>query len=239
MLKQKAAQAGATLEDRLTQHTQLVVAARDTSAADAASNLADLPRNMPLLSKKWEGRRLNIPSKVDFVVPQYISDCLVQNCILPTHAYLIAMQQVATKDTRTYSHEQVAAYNNGAQEVNQIQPDDQAQPPQPGPGVAKQPEQDAHDQAEPGAPEKQEASAVNAQHTLPSMQPDPSKPAEPAVSPNAKRLGIYPDVDPKGRPFTGGHSGVPWGTGELYARHCILNHQHNFIAAICICKRYS
>ena len=214
MLKRKAAQAGAILEDRLTQHTQLVVAARDTSAADAAVKLADLPTDMPLLSKKWEGRRLNIPSKVNFVVPQYISDCLVQNCILPTNAYLIAMQQVATKDTRTYSHEQAATDSNGVQEVNQLQPDERGgfQQPQLDEAVDEQPVQD-----ESGIPEQQEAPAATAsiQHILPAMQHEPSKPAETAVCPATKQLGIYPAIDPKARPFTGGHTGIPWGTGRL------------------------
>ena len=218
-LKQKVAQAGAKLEDIITENTQLVVAARDTSAMDAAANLAALPKAVPLLSKKWEGRKLKIPTNVDFVVPQYISDCLVQDRILPTNAYLIALQQVAAKDTRTYSHEEVPGNSSEAQEVNQVQREAQAQPQQPHMGAKLQPQVAEHHQDTPvtAVPEQQEgsasASAADTPTAPPATQQMSSKSAEKVSDPEAKRLGIYPDVDPQGRSFTGGATGIAWGTG--------------------------
>ena len=220
-LKQKLAQAGAKLEDTITEKTQLVVAARDTSATDAAANLAALPKAVPLLSKKWEGRKLKIPTSVDFVVPQYISDCLVQNRILPTNAYLIALQQVATKDTCTYSNEEVPGNSSEAQEVNQVQPEAQAQPQQPQLGDETQPQVAEHHQDTPvtAVPKQQEGPAsASAADTPPAplvSQQTSSKSAEPVAGLEAKRLGIYPDVSPQGRSFTGGATGIPWGTGQI------------------------
>lgn len=221
-LRQKVAQAGAKLEDTITENTQLVVAARDTSATDAAANLAALPQAVPLLSKKWEGRKLKIPTTVDFVVPQYISDCLVQHRILPTNAYLIALQQVATKDTRTYSNEETPGNSNEAQEVNQVQPEAQAQaqPQQSQLGDEMQTQVAEHHQDTPvtAVPKQQEGPAsASAADTPPAplaTQQTSSKSAEPVAGPEAKRVGIYPDVDPQGRSFTGGATGIPWGTGR-------------------------
>ena len=229
-LKQKAAQAGAILEDRVSELTQLVVAARDTSATDAAAHLADLPKAIPLLSKKWEGRRLKIPTKVDFVVPQYISDCLVQNRILPSNAYLIALQQVASKDTRTYSHEELAGKSSQAQEVDQVQPEQQAhiKQPQPSPaiieqlaqdapntsaGIAQQPYLSAPASASVSASVSASAATISGQQAPPAAKQESSNPAKATADPNTKRLGIYPDINPQGRAFTGGHTGIPWGTG--------------------------
>lgn len=220
-LKQKVAQAGAILEDTISEMTQLVVATRDTSATDAAAHLNDLPKAIPLRSKKWEGRKLKLPINVDFVVPQYISDCLVQNCMLPTTAYLIALQQVATKDTRTYSHEEVPGNSNEAPEVNQGQPEAPAQPQQP--QVGSETEQEAeHRQDMPvtAVPEHQEGDAsASAADTLqaPTAHQLASKSAEPETK--AGRLSIYPVVNPQGRSFTGGHTGIAWGTGGTCAWH--------------------
>ena len=203
--------------------TQLVVAARDTSATDAAAHLTDVPKAVPLRSKKWEGRKLKIPTNVDFVVPQYISDCLVQNRMLPTNAYLIALQQVAAKDTRTYSHEEVAANSNPSEapEVNQIQPEAQAQgpkeaqEPQRGPEIEQKAE---HRQAVPvtAVPDHQQGAASASPAEI--LQATPAdqvanKPAEPGIRADATRLSIYPDINPQGRSFTGGHTGIPWGSG--------------------------
>ncbi|KAL3149104.1 hypothetical protein ABBQ32_001946 [Trebouxia sp. C0010 RCD-2024] len=197
--------------------TQLVVAARDTSATEAAAHLTDLPKAVPLRSKKWEGRKLKIPINVDFVVPQYISDCLVQNRMLPTNAYLIALQQVATKDTRTYSHEEVAGNSNEAPEVNQIQPEEQAQPQEPQMGLeTKQEAEHCQDMPAAAAPEHQEgAASASAADTpaAPAAHQLASKAAAPEIRAGASRLRIYPDVDPQGQSFTGGHTGIPWGTG--------------------------
>lgn len=221
-LKQKVAQAGARLEDTITENTQLVVAARDTSATDAAANLAALPKAVPLLSKKWEGRKLKIPTNVDFVVPQYISDCLIRDCILPTEAYLIALQQVAAKDTRTYSNEEVPGNSNEAQEVNQLEREAQAQPQQPHLGPDVQPQLAEHHEDTPvtAVPEQQKgsdsASAADTPPAPPASQQKSSKSAEPVAIPEAKKLGIYPDVNPQGRPFTGGATGIPWGTGQTF-----------------------
>ena len=216
-LKQKVVQAGAMLEDSISEMTQLVVAARDTSATEAAANLTDVPKAVPLLSKKWEGRKLKIPINVDFVVPQYISDCLVQNRILPTNAYLIALQQVAAKDTRTYSHEEVPGNSNEAQEVNQIQPEAQPQQPQLGVEIQQQVAEHRQDRPVTAVPGQQagfaSASAADTPQALPAKQQTSSEPAEPKVGVEAKRLGIYPDISPEGRSFTGGCTGIPWGTG--------------------------
>lgn len=223
-LKQKVVQAGATLEDTISETTQLVVAARDTSATDAAAHLTNLPKAVPLRSKKWEGRKLKIPINVDFVVPQYISDCLVQNRMLPTNAYLIALQQVATKDTRTYSHEEVAGNSNEAPEVNQIQPEAKAQPQEPQMGLdstAQEAEQRLEKPAAAVPEHQQGAASATAAVTLqapPAHQPA-SKPAEPETRADAGRLSIYPDINPQGRSFTGGGTGIPWGTGETYSWH--------------------
>ena len=206
-LKQKATQAGAILEHKITELTQLVVAARDTSATDAAAHLADMPPSVPHRSKKWEGRKLKIPTSVDFVVPQYISDCLVQARILPTGPYQIALQQVATKDTRTYSNEECAVDANEPAEVSQLNSKD--------PSSGQPPQQDtisAHsaDQGTPGA-----SSTAHAQLQPQEMLPQATmqKATLPVDLQPEKKVGIYPDVDPQGRAFTGGHSGIPWGTG--------------------------
>ena len=211
-LKQKLVQAGAELEDTISEKTHLVVAARDTSAVDAAANLASVPKAIPRLSKKWEGRKLKIPTNVDFVVPQYISDCLVQSRILPTNVYLIALQQVATKDTRTYSNEEVPANSCEAQEVNQVQPEAQPQQSQ---GGNMQQQVAKHHQETSVTPvaEHQENSASASAPAPPATQQHSSVSAEPAVGPEATRLGIYPNVNPQGRSFTGGATGIPWGTG--------------------------
>ena len=206
-LKQKATQAGAILEPKITELTQLVVAARDTSATDAAAHLADLPPSVPLRSKKWEGRKLKIPTSVDFVVSQYISDCLVQARILPTGPYQIALQQVATKDTRTYSNEECAINASEPPEVSQLDSKD--------PSSGQPPQKDtisAHsaDQGTPGA-----SSTAHAQLQPQEMLPQATmqKATLPVDLQPEKKVGIYPDVDPQGRAFTGGHSGIPWGTG--------------------------
>jgi len=214
-LKQKATQAGAILEHKITELTQLVVAARDTSATDAAAHLADLPPSVPLRSKKWEGRKLNIPTSVDFVVPQYISDCLVQARILPTGAYQIALQQVATKDTRTYSNEECAINASEPPEVSQLNSKDptSGQPPQ-------KDTVNAHnaDCGTPGAsptshPQLQPQEMLP-QATMQKVAPPEQSGADQQVDPHPeKKVGIYPDVNPEGRSFTGGHSGIPWGTG--------------------------
>ena len=214
-LKQKATQAGAILEDKVTGSTQLVVAARDTSATDAAAHLADLPVSIPLRSKKWEGRKLKIPTNIDFVVPQYISDCLVQARILPTSAYLIALQQVATKDTRTYSNEECVVSTTEAPEVAQLHKSDEQQPAV------------DHALTTTGKDAVASISAAVSQQ----QQPDASFPGstQKAAAPDQpvlheqddkrlgteKRIGIYPDVNPAERSFTGGHTGIPWGTGRL------------------------
>ena len=224
-LKQKVAQAGAKLEYSITENTQLVVAARDTSATDAAANLAALPKAVPLLSKKWEGRKLKIPTNVDFVVPQYISDCLVQDRILPTNAYLIALQQVATKDTRTYSNEEVPGNSSEAQEVNQVQRQAQAQPQQPHLGAEIQSQVAEHHQDTPvtavrGQQEgSASASTADSPTVPPATQQMSSKSAETLVGLEAKKLDIYPDVNPRGRSFTGGATGIPWGTGQTRTEH--------------------
>lgn len=220
-LKQKATQAGAILENKITELTKLVVAARDTSATDAAAHLADLPASIPLRSKKWEGRRLKIPTDVDFVVPQYISDCLVQAHILPTSAYLIALQQVATKDTRTYSNEECTVKTSDAEEVMQHTSKDSKAEPQMNVATAQGTDQGS----------AKASSAVNAQQEsekapppaslkkaeLPE-QPDPNQLVD---SESTKKIGIYPDVDPEGRSFTGGHTGIPWGTGRSLQPACL------------------
>ncbi len=215
-LKQKATQAGAILEHKITEHTQLVVAARDTSATDAAAHLADLPPSLPLRSKKWEGRKLKIPTSVDFVVPQYISDCLVQAHILPTGPYQIALQQVATKDTRTYSNEECARNSSEPPEVSQLNSRDLTS--------GQSPQQDtinAHsaDQGTPDASSSAHAQLqpqeMLPQATMQKAAPPEQSGADQKVDPHSeKKIGIYPEVDPQGRSFTGGHSGIPWGTGE-------------------------
>ncbi|KAL0035862.1 hypothetical protein WJX77_005685 [Trebouxia sp. C0004] len=214
-LKQKATQAGAILEHKITELTQLVVAARDTSATDAAAHLADVPPSVPVRSKKWEGRKLKIPTSVDFVVPQYISDCLVQARILPTGAYQIALQQVATNDTRTYSNEECAINASESPEVSRLNSKD--------PTSGQPPQKDTinADSAEHGTP-----GASSTAH--PQLQPQEMLPqatmhkaalpeqcgADQQVDPHPeKKVGIYPDVNPQGRSFTGGHSCIPWGTG--------------------------
>ena len=214
-LKQKATQAGAILEHKITELTQLVVAARDTSATDAAAHLADMPPSVPLRSKKWEGRKLKIPTSVDFVVPQYISDCLVQARILPTGPYQIALQQVATKDTRTYSNEECAINASEPPEVSQLNSKD--------PSSGQPPHQDtisAHsaDQGTPGASStahaQRQPQEMLPQATMQKATPPEQSGAGQQVDPHPeKKIGIYPDVDPQGRSFTGGHSGIPWGTG--------------------------
>ena len=224
-LKQKVAQAGAKLEDTITEDTQLVVAARDTSATDAAANLAAVPKAVPLLSKKWEGRKLKIPTNIDFVVPQYISDCLVQGRTLPTNAYLIALQQVATKDTRTYSNEEAPGNSSEAQEVNQRQQEAQAQPQQPHLDAEIKPQVTEHHQDTPvtAVSEQQEgfasASAADTPAAPPATEQTSSQSAEPVTGLEANRLGIYPDVNPQGRVFTGGATGVPWGRGRTWTQH--------------------
>ena len=220
-LKQKLAQAGAVLEDRISEHTQLVVAARDTSATDAAANLADLPASLPLLSKKWEGRRLKIPTTVDFVVPQFISDCLVQGRVLPTSPYLIALQQVATKDTRTYSNEECTLDTSAAPEVSQLHKPDQPMQQQLQLGNLQA---EQTDQGIAGSTTAADASAIPGQKQHEALSRASTQKAdlaeqavattEDAAEPSPKRkLGIYPDVSPEGRVFTGGPTGIPWGTG--------------------------
>lgn len=214
-LKQKATQAGAILEHKITELTQLVVAARDTSATDAAAHLADVPPSVPLRSKKWEGRKLKIPTTVDFVVPQYISDCLVQARILPTGAYQIALQQVATKDTRTYSNEECAVDASEPQEVSYLNSTD--------PTSGQPPHKDiinAHsaDHVTPGVssnanPQLQPQKMLPEATMQKAAPPEQSGAGQQVDPPPEKKIGIYPDVNPHGRSFTGGHSGIAWGTG--------------------------
>ena len=240
-LKQKARQAGATLEDKISEHTKVVVAARDTSAVDAASGLADLPTSIPRQSKKWEGRKLRIPTNIDFVVPQYISDCLVQGRLLPTSAYLIALQQVATNDSRTYSNEECAVSTSGGAEVSQapkaMSTDQQPSAIQPSAiqSSAIQPSTQAQGTAKAdSSPADLKALPKTAQGTAKAASPsgaldDLQKAAGPTALTSLqlatgmqditnqsaeKKLGIYPDVSPEGRSFTGAHTGIPWGTGQ-------------------------
>lgn len=243
-LKQKLVQAGAELDDTISEKTHLVVAARDTSAVDAAANLAAVPKAIPRVSKKWEGRKLKIPINVDFVVPQYISDCLVQSRILPTNVYLIALQQVATKDTRTYSNEEVPGNSCDAQEVNQVQPEAQPQQSQ---GGDMQQQVAEHHQGMSVTPvaEHQEgsasASAANTARAPPVTQQQPSISAEPAAGSEATRLGIYPNVNPHGRSFTGGATGIPWGTGWTCTQHlhtCIDMPTSPQVAAVLLFLKY-
>ncbi|KAA6420117.1 MAG: DNA polymerase lambda [Trebouxia sp. A1-2] len=218
-LKQKATQAGAILEHKITELTQLVVAARDTSATDAAAHLADVPPSVPLRSKKWEGRKLKIPTTVDFVVPQYISDCLVQARILPTGAYQIALQQVATKDTRTYSNEECAVDASEPQEVSYLNSTD--------PTSGQPPHKDiinAHsaDHVTPGVssnanPQLQPQKMLPEATMQKAAPPEQSGAGQQVDPPPEKKIGIYPDVNPHGRSFTGGHSGIAWGTAGLRA----------------------
>ncbi|KAL3133282.1 hypothetical protein ABBQ38_007162 [Trebouxia sp. C0009 RCD-2024] len=140
--------------------------------------------------------------------------------MLPTNAYLIALQQVATKDTRTYSHEEVAGNSNEAPEVNQVQPEAQAQPQEPQMGLeTKQEAEHCQDMPAAAAPEHQEGAASASAADTPDASAAHqlvSKAAAPETRADASRLSIYPDIDPQGRSFTGGHTGIPWGTGGVW-----------------------
>ena len=224
-LKSKAVQAGAILDDRITSNTNLVIAARDTSAVDASAGLANLPASVPRLSKKWEGQKLKIPTNIDLVVPQYISDCLVQGRLLPTSAYLIALQQVASNDIRTYSNEEYkistdnADNADNAAEVNQL--------PKPESAVQQQSSPSYPTQAQPKAAEASNPTVAGCTTGSTDVLPDegegrqassliqPATGMQEAAGPSAeKKIGIHPDVSPEGRAFTGGQTSIPWGTGQ-------------------------
>lgn len=210
LLRQKASQAGAVLEDSITEKTSLVIAAKNTSATEAASYLSRMPASIPTRSKKFEGHKLKLPTNISFVVPQYISDCLAQNQVIPTAAYQITLQQVVTQDIRSYSAE---SYKGAVDESPQHSTATH------GPSQEQHPSSSA--QVTPADQAGQEAHNVDANVTpsikrqkldAADMSP-PVQAAEDSSKDPVKKLGIYPDVDPAHQKFTGGSTGIVWGTG--------------------------
>lgn len=211
LLRQKASQAGAILEDSITAQTSLVIAAKNTSATEAASHLTRLPASIPTRSKKFDGHKLKLPTNISFVVPQYISDCLAQNQLIPTAAYQITLQQVVTQDTRSYSAESYkGAVNESTQHSTAAQGLSQEQHPSSSAHVtaANQAGQEAHNV---------DANVTPSNKRQKLDAGDMSPPVQAAEDSNkgdfVMKLGIYPDVNPLQQKFTGGGTGIVWGTG--------------------------
>ena len=123
---------------------------------------------------------------------------------------------MATKDTRTYSNEECATNASELLEVSQLNSKD------PSPGQPPQKDTiNAHraDHGTPGASSSAYAQ-LHPQEMLPQATMQKAAPPEQSDADQQvdlhpeKKVGIYPDVDPQGRSFTGGHSGIPWGTGR-------------------------
>lgn len=217
LLRQKAAQAGAVLEDSITAQTSLVIAAKDTTASEAASHLTALPACLPYKSKKFEGQKLKLPSKISFVVPQYISDCLAQNSLIPTAPYQITLQQIATQDTRTYSQETYKSTGNDS-----VQRSTAAQ----GPSEEQHPT--SADVTDLTRPQISSTEAVLTPSSKRQKLADEGGPGlqqgavkdTPSIGTPDKKIGIYLDIDPKQLSFTGGSTGIVWGTGIDRTAEC-------------------
>ena len=212
MLRQKACQAGAVLEDNITEQTSLVIAAKNTSATEAASHLTQLPSGLPLRSKKYEGHKLKLPANISFVVPQYISDCLAQNQLVPTSSYLITLQQVAMQDTRSYSEESYSRVGNESPQHSTAAKDQHADhhptTSADATPINKQGTQAPSIDAAPTSSSKRQKLTGEAH-----MDPHEQATASSSKGSPDKKIGIYPDVDPKEQKFTGGNTGIVWGTG--------------------------
>lgn len=210
LLRQKIVQAGAVLEGSITSETNLVIAAKDTSMTEAASHLTMLPASVPTKSKKYEGQKFMLPVNISFVTPQYISDCLAQDRLLPTAPYEITLQQIATQDTRTYSQDSHKTVGSNAIQSSIVTPQSQSEQQQPlSPAeVAARTTQQASsiDAVTPASKKRKHADQTDAAK-------DDAAPASPRTPP--EKIGIYPKVDPKQQSFTGGSTGIVWGTGRL------------------------
>lgn len=214
ILKTKAVLAGAILEDSISAKTSLVVADKNTSAAEAVAHLTQLPAGLPLRSKKYQGHKLKLPNNINFTVPQYISDCLAKDRLLSAAPYQITLQQVAAQDTRSYSEESGSdAEAQSPPQSTAVQSELHLQPltaPDDADSILHSPEQ---------APSIDEAPLPpNKKHKVSAAAEEPSQKQPTNASSKQlteKRIGIYPDVDPKQRNFTGGNTGIVWGTGPL------------------------
>ena len=213
LLRQKAFQAGAILEDTITEKTSLVIAAKNTSATEAAAHLAPLPASIPARSKKFEGHKLKLPSNISFVVPQYISDCLAQNQLIPTAPYQITLQQVVTQDIRSYSAESYKGVHESPQDSTAAQNLCEEQPPSSSahalPLDQACPEAKSADAAPTPSSKRQKVGAAE-------VSPPVQAAGDSSKRGPGKKLGIYPDVDPVQQKFTGGSTGTVWGTGMHY-----------------------
>lgn len=226
MLRQKACQAGAVLEDNITEQTSLVIAAKNTSATEAASHLTQLPSGLPLRSKKYEGHKLKLPANISFVVPQYISDCLAQDQIVPTSSYLITLQQVAIQDTRSYSEESHSRVGNDSPQHSTAAEDQHADhhptTPADATPINSQGMQAPSIDAAPTSSNKRQKVTGEAH-----MDPHEHAAAGSSKGPPDKKIGIYPDVDPKEQKFTGGNTGIVWGTGTHHSGFaCVVSVPH-------------
>lgn len=210
LLRQKLLQAGAVLEDSITSKTNLVIAAKNTSITEAASHLTMLPASVATTTKKYEGQKFMLPVNISFVTAQYISDCLAQDRLLPTASYEITLQQIATQDTRTYSQDSHKTVGSNAIQSSIVAPQSQSE------------EQRPLSPAEVAARTTQQASSIDAVTPASKKrkladQADAAKEgaAVATLGHPPEKIGIYPKIDPKQRSFTGGSTGIVWGTGRL------------------------